>query len=183
MQCHHAVSSLRLIAGLLALLSQPIVSFAHGESSATAELRAMSGSRVGGTIKLVQHNGTVNLKGRVEGLSPGKHGLHVHTNGNCDSADGISAGGHFSPLGGTHGAPTDPKRHLGDLGNINADAAGVAFVDIRMEGATLALIGSNSIINRALIVDAAADEFSQRSDNGDGQRVACGVIEQDMMAM
>ncbi len=41
-------------------------------------------------------------------------------------------------------------RHVGDLGNVVADASGVANVNI--EDKLLSLTGSNSIIGRSLVV-------------------------------
>ena len=55
-------------------------------------------SGVSGTLTLVQQmpDGPVSIQGTVSGLSPGRHGFHVHTNGdlrdNC-----VAAGGHFNP--------------------------------------------------------------------------------------
>jgi len=78
---------------------------------------------VEGTLKLHEMPGKgVHIEGRVQGLTPGKHGFHVHVNGNCSSPDAMSAGGHYAPTGGRHGGPTDKEHHMGDLGNIVADA-------------------------------------------------------------
>jgi len=151
----------------------------HGGSNATAELVAISGSQVNSTLHLVQHdNSNVLIKGSVAGLTPGKHGFHIHVNGNCDSPDGMSAGGHFAPSGGVHGAPSGEAHHLGDLGNIEADRNGVANVSVDVPGVSLALIGLNSIVNRAIVIHAKEDDFSDPAGNS-GARVACGVIEQD----
>lgn len=40
----------------------------------------------------------------VTGLTPGKHGFHIHQYGDCSAADGTSAGGHFNPMDEKHGA-------------------------------------------------------------------------------
>lgn len=50
----------------------------------------------------------------------------------------------------THGAPSDSERHVGDLGNIIANANGLANVDIT--DVELSLTGINSIIGRAFVV-------------------------------
>lgn len=152
----------------------------HGGSNASAELVATSGSQVGGMLHLTQHdNSNVLIQGRVTGLTPGLHGFHIHVNGNCDSPDGMSAGGHYAPAGGRHGAPSSKDHHLGDLGNIEADRSGVANVSVDVQGVSLALIGLNSIVDRAVVIHAGADDFSDPAGNS-GARVACGVIEQDM---
>ncbi|CAG2184240.1 unnamed protein product, partial [Oppiella nova] len=79
-----------------------------------------------------------------------------------------------------HGAPTDANRHVGDLGNVTADANGVANVNI--EDKQLALTGNQSIIGRSLVVHADVDdlgkgghELSKTTGNAGG-RLACGVI-------
>lgn len=168
--------------GLL-FCASPVPVVAHDMLSATVTLVATSGSAVSGTLTLHEpKDRVVHIKGTIEGLTPGKHGFHIHVNGNCDSPDGMSAGGHFSPAGGRHGAPGDKEHHLGDLGNIEADAGGRAVVDMMVPGVSIALMGMASIAERSIVVHAKEDDYSDPARNS-GARVACGVIESDMMRM
>ncbi|WP_296754220.1 superoxide dismutase family protein [Thiobacillus sp.] len=160
----------------------PVAAHDHMMSS-TAVLVATSGSSVSGSLTFREpKNRVVHISGTVEGLTPGKHGFHIHVNGNCDSPDGMSAGGHYAPAGGRHGAPGSKDRHLGDLGNIEADASGRAVVDVTAYGISIALMGAASVDSRSIVIHAREDDFSDPAGNS-GARVACGVIESDMMPM
>lgn len=169
---------------LLAAALLPGAAQSHGNMmTSTAVLVATSGSAVSGTLKFSEiKDRVVHITGTIEGLTPGKHGFHIHVNGNCDSADGASAGGHYAPAGGRHGAPDSANRHMGDLGNIVADENGRAEVDVTASGITIALMGTASVGDRSIVVHAAEDDFSDPAGNS-GARVACGVIESDMMRM
>lgn len=61
-----------------------------------------------------------------------------------------SAGPHFNPLGKDHGSPTDASRHVGDLGNIEAGADGVAKVHIT--DSVIQLHGNHNVIGRTVVV-------------------------------
>lgn len=169
---------------LLAAALLPGAARSHGDMmTSTAVLVATSGSTVSGTLKFREvKDRVVHITGTIEGLTPGKHGFHIHVNGNCDSADGASAGGHYAPASGRHGAPDSAQRHMGDLGNIVADENGRAEVDVTASGITIALMGTASVGDRSIVVHAAEDDFSEPAGNS-GARVACGVIESDMMRM
>ncbi|KAF9274910.1 Superoxide dismutase [Cu-Zn] [Mortierella alpina] len=136
---------------------------------------------VTGTIHFTQENESspVHVKADLAGLTPGKHGFHIHEFG--DNTNGcMSAGGHFNPHGLTHGAPTAQVRHAGDLGNVTAGADGKATLDTT--DAQLKLIGPHSIIGRTVVVHEGEDdlglgghELSPSTGNAGG-RLACGVI-------
>ncbi|KAF9151276.1 Superoxide dismutase [Cu-Zn] [Linnemannia schmuckeri] len=136
---------------------------------------------VTGTIHFTQENeaAPVHVKAELAGLTPGKHGFHIHEFG--DNTNGcLSAGAHFNPHGQTHGAPTASVRHAGDLGNITADANGKATFDDT--DSQLKLIGPHSIIGRTVVVHENEDdlglgghELSPSTGNAGG-RLACGVI-------
>lgn len=65
----------------------------------------------------------------VSGLTPGLHGFHVHTDPRTDTGC-LSTGGHYNPFDNEHGGPDNPERHVGDLGNIEADENGDGTLDI-----------------------------------------------------
>jgi superoxide dismutase, Cu-Zn family len=143
---------------------------------ARAELHALNGSGVSGVIEFAQDGEHVVVIGKVSGLPPGKHGFHVHENGNCSAPDGSSAGDHFAPFDGPHGAPEAPAglRHVGDLGNVEAGEDGTA--DISITDTVIRLEGAASIVGRAIILHAKADDLSSQPAGNAGDRVACGVI-------
>jgi len=145
-----------------------------GVQEARAALVAIGESGVSGSVTFTAASDGGQVTGRITGLAPGQHGFHVHQYGDVsDTQDGLSAGGHFAPDGNPHGMPGDAKRHVGDLGNIQADAGGVAELDFR--DPVIRLSGPHSILGRAIVVHAGVDDGSQPSGNAGG-RVAFGVI-------
>ncbi|PWA92588.1 Superoxide dismutase [Artemisia annua] len=137
-------------------------------------------SSVEGVVTLTQENDgptTVNVK--ITGLTPGPHGFHLHEFG--DTTNGcISTGPHFNPNGLTHGAPEDEIRHAGDLGNIIANADGVAEATIVDN--QIPLTGPNAVVGRAFVVHELADDLGKGghelslSTGNAGGRLACGVV-------
>ncbi|MFQ5741180.1 MAG: superoxide dismutase family protein [Acidobacteriota bacterium] len=142
--------------------------------TAAAELQPTAGNAVAGSVSFEESNGRVKIVAHVTGLEPGKHGFHIHETGDCSAPDGTSAGGHFNPDQSAHGAPDADTHHAGDLGNIEADAQGVADLDMSVEFVTLTE-GAHSILGRAVIVHAQEDDFGQPTGHA-GARLACGVI-------
>ncbi len=92
----------------------------------------------------------------------------------------MNAGLHFNPENKDHGGPTDAVRHVGDLGNVQANADG--SVNVIIDDSVIQLNGRHSIIGRAVVVHAQMDDLGKKDTNasrttGDaGARVACGVI-------
>jgi Cu-Zn family superoxide dismutase len=144
---------------------------------AVAELKPTEGSTVAGTVTFTAENGAVRVVAVVDGLEPGLHGFHIHEYGDCSAPDAASAGGHFNPGGTPHGAPDAPleQRHAGDLGNVEADAAGKAHYE-RVDQ-VISLAGPNSIVGKAVIVHAQGDDLTSQPTGDAGPRLACGVIQ------
>jgi superoxide dismutase, Cu-Zn family len=151
------------------------VASAATPDKAVAILKPAAGGKVAGTIGFAKVDGGVRVSGKVTGLTPGSHGFHVHEKGDCSAADFTSAGGHFNPTGDPHAAPTEAKRHAGDMGNIEADKDGVA--DINYVDSKLSFDGATSVVGKGVIVHEKADDMKTQPTGAAGARVACGVVE------
>jgi len=117
----------------------------------------------------------VRITARVSGLKPdSKHAIHIHEFGDVSSEDGSSAGGHFNPAGKAHGLPDSDERHVGDFGNLEADADGNANHVLTVKGLSL-VEGDHAVIGRAVIVHAGEDKGTQPTGDA-GDRIAQGVI-------
>ncbi len=148
----------------------------HREKTAIALLAPTEGYIASGVVNFSQDGDLMQIDVRVDGLKPNSmHGLHIHSIGDCRAPDASSAGGHFNPHGSSHGGPHSEPRHIGDLGNIQADASGSAIISIEVTGITLGK-GVDTIIARAVIVHAQADDLSGQPSGNAGPRIACGLI-------
>jgi Cu-Zn family superoxide dismutase len=143
-------------------------------TKAIAVLYPTEGNKVDGTVTFTQTTDGIKIVAHIEGLTPGKHGFHIHEYGDCSSLDGTSAGGHFNPGMAPHGAPTDMSHHEGDIGNITADSSGVAHFE--WTDKQMSFSGPNSIIGHSVIVHAKEDDLKTQPTGNAGGRVACGVI-------
>lgn len=141
---------------------------------AVAVLHPTAGNEVSGEVRFSKAPKGIEISAEISGLSPGRHGFHIHQWGDCSAPDGTSAGGHFNPFNTRHGAPGDKERHVGDLGNLDAGADGIAHFE--MVDKVISLTGPNSIIGRAVIVHAGEDDLKSQPTGNAGARVACGVI-------
>ena len=166
-----------LVAVFVAATVQPAPAGESGAAKinkAVAVLHPTQGNNVTGTVTFSRTPNGIEVTGDVMGLSPGKHGFHIHQFGDCTAPDGTSAGGHFNPENQPHAGPDQAKRHVGDLGNIVADSSGNAHY--ARTDSHLKFEGRDSIIGRAVIVHAGADDLMSQPSGNAGPRVACGVI-------
>ena len=145
-----------------------------GITKAIAVMHPTKGQKVEGTVTFTKVENGVRVQAHIHGLTPGKHGFHIHEFGDCSSPDGSSAGGHFNPAMAPHAGPESHKRHVGDLGNIEADEKGHATHDVI--DAQLRFDGPTSILGRGLIIHEKADDLKSQPSGDAGGRISCGVI-------
>lgn len=167
--------SLRALPFLLAVAIPLSVSAAP---AAKATLKDAAGKEIG-TATFSKARGGVKVHVVVAGLTPGKHGIHIHAAGKCEAPDFKSAGGHFNPTGKHHGLRNPQGAHAGDMPNLTAGKNGKATATFTARGATLGE-GEGSLFGpdgTALVIHAAADDEKTDPAGNSGDRIACGVIE------
>ena len=113
----------------------------------------------------------------VTGLSPGAHGIHLHSVGTCEP-DFKASKGHINPDEAKHGLRNPDGPDSGDLPNIFAASDGKAQAEIfttrvSLTGGKAALLDADG---SALIIHANRDDHMTQPIGGAGDRVACGVI-------
>jgi Cu-Zn family superoxide dismutase len=141
---------------------------------AIAVISPTKGKSVNGTVTFEETDNGVRVIVKLTGLSPGKHGFHIHEFGDISSEDGSSAGGHFNPSGMPHSSPTSEKRHAGDMGNVEADSTGT--VHLEYIDKVMKLNGEHSIIGRSIIVHEKVDDLATQPTGNAGARIGFGVI-------
>ena len=142
---------------------------------AIAVLHPTAGNKVAGTVTFTEEADGLRVQANLAGLTPGKHGFHVHEFGDCSASDLASAGGHFNPTNKPHAGPDATERHEGDMGNIDADASGNAKLDYVDHHISLTS-DEQSVIGRSVVVHAKADDLKSQPAGDSGARIACGVI-------
>jgi Cu-Zn family superoxide dismutase len=133
---------------------------------AVAELQPVGqhGGRLRGTVRFFDSG---MMRAEINGATPGRHGIHIHENGDCGDA-GKAAGGHWNPQGVPHAGPTSQVRHAGDLGNIEVNAAGVGTLELNLP--------KQDLVGKAVILHQAADDLTTQPSGNSGDPVGCGVI-------
>lgn len=152
---------------------------------ARAEIRPLDDNTVRGIVEFqtsaradTSDTGPLTINVRLMGLDAGPHGMHVHMGTDC-----TMPGTHLNPLNAPHGPANagTAARHLGDLGNITADASGMVEEMLRDS----LLSGDASFVGRVLIVHKGQDDLTTQPGGDAGDPVACGVIEaaEDLLSL
>jgi Cu-Zn family superoxide dismutase len=141
---------------------------------------AMFSGDIQGTVHFTECEEGVEVKIHLKGFDPNTtHGFHVHEAGDLTDKC-MSMCAHFNPYHTNHGGPLSKDRHVGDLGNVKANAKGEVhhtFYDdcIRLRGTKCNIIGRGLILHENEDDLGIGDEESLRTGNA-GKRIACAVI-------
>jgi len=166
----------------------------HGQGNAIraiAYVDGPAGSGISGVVRFTQAPAdadfplpTVSIVAKIDGLTPGPHGVHIHEVGNCgDTAVPFgAAGGHFDPgpFGNSNPDANHPF-HMGDVPNLIVNNGGVGHMNhttsrITLSDGPLTVFDGNG---SAVVVHANPDQGitgAPGSGVSGGPRIACGVI-------
>jgi superoxide dismutase, Cu-Zn family len=142
------------------------------EKRAVAQLLPTLGNQARGTVTFIERSDGVQVTYNLIGLPPGSdHALQVHERGDCNAADGSSAGAVFAPAADRlkNGARVE-----GDLGNIHADSTGVATGFI--VAPDVSLDGVRSVVQRSVLLHHDPTDPYAYPQRGPGSAIACGLI-------
>jgi superoxide dismutase, Cu-Zn family len=145
--------------------------FGPHEKRADAQLLPTVGNTARGAVTFIERSDGVQVTYNLSGLPPNSdHALQIHERGDCNAADGSSAGAVFAPAAEELKAGA---RVEGDLGNIHADANGFATGFI--VAPDVSLDGVRSVLSRSVLIyrDPSDPYFPA---HGAGPALACGPI-------
>lgn len=157
--------------------------------SAVANVVDQNGASLG-IVSFAMTEGKTWVTAQLMGLPPGFHGFHVHSMGSCDANEE----GPFGAAMGHIGAESSSHpNHAGDLTSLYVAADGTAYLGLVTDRFTLDdLLDADG---SAIMVHADPDNFAniperygtpdqETLDTGDsGDRIACGVIQNQSMMM
>jgi superoxide dismutase, Cu-Zn family len=172
-----------------AILTAPLYASGDSRSASRKHVKVQlvdAGGAAAGVVKLTTQGQSVIVRAEVEGLTPGFHGFHVHSIGEC-VAPFTSAGGHYNAAAVGHGS------HSGDMPSLLVLDDGTGQLQFATDNFTTAELFDAD--GTAIIVHALPDNFaniptryqsttegtfgpdSATLATGDaGSRVACGVV-------
>ena len=141
---------------------------------ARAEIRPLGDNTVRGVVEFQDaatgSSGPMTIHVMLLGLAAGPHGMHVHMGTDCTLPEG-----HLNPQNAPHGPANAASgmRHLGDLGNITADASGMVEETLRDS----LLGGESGLIGKVLVLHEGQDDLSTQPGGDSGEPIGCGIIE------
>ena len=163
-------------AAALAVTAAPAQESETMTPNAVARMQDRDGNDVGSATFYETASGMTYIVVQATGIAEGIHGVHVHETGDCSADDFTSAGGHLAG-DAEHGILVENGPHPGDLPNAHVGADGALAMEVFNSDLSLeAMLDEDG---SAVIIHAGADDYMSQPAGNSGDRVACGVVEQN----
>jgi len=144
-------------------------------TSARATVSDSTGRELG-TLMLADTVGGIAVSGRLHGLPPGQHAIHLHMTGLCEPPF-ESAGGHWNPTNRQHGLDNPAGPHFGDMPNLTVGSDSAVTVQTLTPGGSIR--GPSGLLDQdgaAVVVHAQPDDNRTDPAGNAGDRIACGAV-------
>lgn len=170
----------RILSILAVSLATAASAFAAGHMSGetSAAVIGADGSEIGTASVSQSAAGPVLVKARIEDMTPGEHGFHIHETGKCEAdTEFKSAGGHYAGDGGPEHGLVEGGPHAGDMANVFVGEDGV--LEVAVLNPRVSIGGSNPLDDAdgsALMVHSGPDDYQSQPSGDAGGRVACAVL-------
>ncbi len=125
-------------------------------------------------------HGVLQIKIQVAGLTPGEHGIHLHSIGLCEGPKFTSAGPHWSTTEKMHGLHNPDGSHSGDMPNILIGKKGKGKLEFEIPNGQFS--GQGGLMDNdgaAIVIHALSDDQRTDPSGNSGDRIACGVFVSD----
>ncbi len=160
--------------GRVCVLAGSIVAAAQGPI--TVPMKDSNGADAG-TVTITQQGDAVQMQVALKGLPSGEHAIHVHAVGACTPPDFTSAGGHLNPTNKHHGFDNPDGHHAGDFpSSLAVGADGNATATLSTTALSLDPSSASSVLGKAIVIHAMADDQKTDPAGASGKRIACGVV-------
>ena len=111
------------------------------------------------------------------GLTPGWHGIHFHSVGDCSDAGKFELSkGHVNHENKKHGLLNPDGPDEGDLPNVFANADGSVNAEVATDTPLTGTDGLKDADGSALVIHANEDDHTAQPIGNAGTRVACAVV-------
>jgi superoxide dismutase, Cu-Zn family len=159
------------IAALLFTLASAALA-ADASKGVVAQLKDSTGKTVG-SVTLTEGGGHLMGKVDVSGLTPGNHGMHIHTIGKCEGPAFTTAGGHLNPDGKKHGLSNPQGPHQGDIPQLSVNTDSKAAQNITIHSTIATILDADGA---SFVIHAGPDDQTTDPSGNSGDRLLCGVF-------
>ncbi len=160
----------------LTVLASALLATAAHSADATADIVDREGNNLGAVRVHDTASGVALATLTLSNLPEGQYAVHLHENGDCESEDFSSAGGHIAG-DRQHGVLVEGGPHPGDMPNISVAENGIAQVEV-----VLPFLDVESQIldedGAAFVIHTGIDDYESQPSGNAGDRMACGVFSQ-----